>query len=99
VIETDPSTAWLDFGIQTEILKSIAQLLGENLIIWASAFFCKSGRHGKRIPWHQDAAYWPIVPMAACSAWIAFDHSTPENGCMRIIPGSYKPGRKLSHFN
>lgn len=98
LIEIDPDAEWLEFGIQTQILDSIAQLIGGNIILWGSAFFCKKGIGGRKTPWHQDAAYWPIVPMAACTAWIAFDHATPENGCMRIIPGSHKAGRQLSHF-
>ena len=97
VIEVDPAGNWIDFGTRTRILDSICQLIGENVILWGSAFFAKKGE-GKRTPWHQDAAYWPIVPMAACSAWIAFDHATPENGCMRVVPGSHKVGRQLSHF-
>ena len=97
IIEVDPGGNWLEFGIQTQILDSIAQLIGENIILWGSAFFAKKGE-GKRSPWHQDSAYWPIEPMAACTAWIAFDHATPDNGCMRIIPGSHKVGRQLSHF-
>tara|TARA_A100001037_G_scaffold8195_1_gene8051 strand:+ start:118 stop:885 length:768 start_codon:yes stop_codon:yes gene_type:complete len=97
LIETDPTGNWLEFGIQEQILDSIVQILGGNIILWASAFFAKRGE-GKRTPWHQDAPYWPIEPMAASSAWIAFDHATPENGCMRVIPGSHKIGRNLQHF-
>jgi hypothetical protein len=77
------NAGWLDFAIQAENLDSVAQLIGEDIIVWGSAFFCKKGIGGKKTPWHQDAAYWPIVPMAASTVWIAFDHSTPDNGCMR----------------
>ena len=63
LIEID--AGWLDFAIRTEILDSVAQLIGEDNIVWGSAFFCKKGSGGKKTPWHQDAAYWPIVPMAA----------------------------------
>ena len=97
LLEIDPDAGWLDFAIQTEILESIVQLLGENIIVKGSAFFCKKGIAGRKTPWHQDAYYWPIVPMAASTAWIAFDHSTPENGCMRIIPGSHKERRVFPH--
>ena len=95
LIEID--AGWLDFAIQAEILESVAQLIGEDIIVWGSAFFCKKGVGGKKTPWHQDAAYWPIVPMAASTVWIAFDHSTPDNGCMRVIPGSHKERRLFSH--
>ncbi len=97
MIELDPKGNWIEFGVQPQILDSIEQLIGTDIILWGSAFFTKKGV-GKRTPWHQDSAYWPIVPMAACSAWIAFDHATRDNGCMRIIPGSHKEGRQFPHF-
>ena len=56
MIETDPAGNWLEFGIQEQILDSIVQILGENIILLASAFFAKRGE-GKRTPWHQDAPY------------------------------------------
>ena len=42
------------------------------------------------VPWHQDGQYWPIRPLATCTAWIALDPSTVENGCLRVIPGSHR---------
>ena len=95
VIEIDQS--WLDFAVQPDILDAVDQLIGENIIVWGSAIFCKRGSGGNATPWHQDAPYWPIRPMAACSVWIAVDHSTPENGCLRIIPGSHKERRMYVH--
>jgi phytanoyl-CoA hydroxylase len=40
--------------------------------------------------WHQDAAFWPLDPMNVVTLWLAVDHSTPENGCVRVIPGSHR---------
>ncbi|WP_367575672.1 phytanoyl-CoA dioxygenase family protein [Pelagibius sp.] len=42
------------------------------------------------MPWHQDGHYWPIRPLATCTAWLALDDSTVENGCLRVIPGSHQ---------
>lgn len=50
------------------------------------------------MPWHQDGEYWPIRPLATCSAWIALDDSTPENGCLRVIPGSHRERRVRKHL-
>jgi ectoine hydroxylase-related dioxygenase (phytanoyl-CoA dioxygenase family) len=63
-----------------------------------SQVFCKPPVTGKAIPWHQDGQYWPIRPIATCSVWIALDDATPENGCMRYIPGSHK-ARKLEQHH
>ena len=39
-------------------------------------------------PWHQDQAYWGGV--TKFSGWIAMEDATPENGCLRVIPGSHR---------
>ncbi len=38
--------------------------------------------------WHQDGSYWPLEPMEVVTLWLAIDASLPENGCMRVIPGT-----------
>ncbi len=39
-------------------------------------------------PWHQDWFYWK--GSHKLSVWIALDDATPENGCLRLIPGSHR---------
>ena len=39
-------------------------------------------------PWHQDWFYWSGAHKL--SVWIALDDATPENGCLRLIPGSHR---------
>ena len=95
LVEIDRS--WIEFGKIPEILDSVEQLLGENLIVWAIECFRKKGERSKAVPWHQDGCYWPIRPLESCTVWIALDHVTPENGCMRIIPGSHKGRQLLTH--
>ena len=70
------------------IINRIKRILGEDLLIWRSNFFIKKPG-GVEIPWHQDSPYWPLVPNIVCTAWIAIDHSTKENGCVQVIPGSH----------
>ena len=65
--------------------------------VQAVANLCKPGGDGMEVPWHQDGQYWPIRPLATCTAWIALDDSTPENGCLKIIPGSHKSRRLFAH--
>ncbi|HEX8833610.1 MAG TPA: phytanoyl-CoA dioxygenase family protein, partial [Abditibacteriaceae bacterium] len=46
-------------------------------------------------PWHEDSAYWNgrISTMnGICTVWLALDEVTPENGCMKVIPGSHSNG-------
>lgn len=69
----------------------IAQLfVGPNIASYSTHHFVKMPFAGKRVEWHQDAAFWPLEPMEVVTLWLAIDHSTPENGCLRIIPGSHK---------
>lgn len=95
IIERDPS--WLRYGVMPEILDAVAQLIGEDIIIWGSALFCKAGKGGKATPWHQDGHYWPIHPLATVTAWIAIDDVNVENSCLRVIPGSHRDRVSYAH--
>lgn len=88
---------WLDFAAYPEILDMVEQLIGPDFLLWGTTVFGKPAFSGKEVPWHQDGEYWPIRPLATCSAWIALDDTTPENGCLRVIPGSHKDKRVRSH--
>jgi ectoine hydroxylase-related dioxygenase (phytanoyl-CoA dioxygenase family) len=41
---------------------------------------------------HQDQPYWPMDEINTLTAWIPFDGSTRENGCMGYVPGSHRVG-------
>jgi ectoine hydroxylase-related dioxygenase (phytanoyl-CoA dioxygenase family) len=47
--------------------------------------------------WHQDGHYWPLEPMEVITIWLAVDDSTPENGCMRVIPRSHREQKLYKH--
>ena len=55
LVELDRS--WIEFGKIPEILDSVEQLLGKNLIVWAMESFRKIGGHSKAVPWRQDGCY------------------------------------------
>ena len=89
--------AWLDYARHPGILNLVSQIIGPDIVLWGSQVFCKPPVTGKEIPWHQDGQYWPIRPIATCSVWMALDDATPENGCMRFIPGSHAGGSIYKH--
>ena len=74
------------------ILAPVSDLLGPNVIAWGSHFFCKLPKDGKRVPWHQDALYWPITPTKTVTVWLAIDDASPDNANMRFIPRSQLHG-------
>ncbi len=83
---------FFEFVTDPELLDVVEQLIGPDIILWASAMFCKPATTGLEVPWHQDGQYWPIRPRATVTVWIALDEVTVENGCMRVIPGSHRAG-------
>jgi ectoine hydroxylase-related dioxygenase (phytanoyl-CoA dioxygenase family) len=76
------------------VLDLVEPLLGPNLALWSSHFICKPKGDGKRVPWHEDSAYWRgrLDPMEVVTVWLAIDSSRPENGCMYVIPGTQHHG-------
>ncbi len=41
---------------------------------------------------HQDQPYWPMDEPDTLTAWVPFDGSTHETGCMGYVPGSHRVG-------
>ncbi len=83
---------FFEFTTHPGLLALVAQLIGPDVILWASAMFCKPATTGLEVPWHQDGQYWPIRPRATVTVWIALDDVNIDNGCMRVIPGSHRLG-------
>ncbi|MET9020728.1 phytanoyl-CoA dioxygenase family protein [Actinopolymorpha sp. NPDC004070] len=72
-------------------LVDIAQMfIGPDVALFASHYICKPPFAGQPVLWHQDGAFWPLEPMKVVTLWLAVDPSTPENGCVRLVPGSHK---------
>jgi len=88
-----------------ELTHKIASLLGKDLICWRSQFFEKTPASIGTF-WHQTGTFresskqaklQPSIGtdlgMVQISAWIALTDSTIDNGCLRMLPGSFKDGR------
>lgn len=92
----DIAREFFDFVSTPALLDLVEQVIGPDIVLWASAVFCKPASTGLEVPWHQDGQYWPIRPRATVTVWIALDDVTIDNGCMRVIPGSHRMG-EFSH--
>jgi hypothetical protein len=92
------SRAFFDLATDPELVELVADAIGEDIILWGCQVFCKPGGDGLETPWHQDGQYWPIRPLATCTAWVALDPSTRANGCLRVIPGSHREKKLYSHM-
>ncbi len=89
---TDP--ALFEWLFADEVLDLVEPILGSNIALWSSHFICKPKGDGKRVPWHEDSAYWKgrLEPMNVCTVWLAIDPSTRANGGMVVIPKTHHNG-------
>lgn len=85
------ATIW-DLATTPGILDIVEDLLGPNIICWATHYFCKLPGDPKGVSWHQDCSYWPLTPSKTVTVWLAIDDVDRENGCMRVIPRSHLSG-------
>ncbi len=93
------SRAFLDLARDPEIVDMVAQLIGDDVILWGCHVFSKPGGDGYETPWHQDGHYWPIRPLATCTVWLALDRSDRDNGCLQVIPGSHRDKALKDHLH
>jgi ectoine hydroxylase-related dioxygenase (phytanoyl-CoA dioxygenase family) len=83
---------WLRLVADPRLLDLAARFVGDDLALFASHYISKPPVSGRPVLWHQDAGYWPLEPMEVVTLWLAVDASTPENGCLRVVPGSHRAG-------
>jgi hypothetical protein len=81
-----------DLAASPSVLDCVESLIGPNILLLATHFFCKYGEGAKYVAWHQDATYWGLEPPNALTVWYAVDGSDRENGCMRVLPGTHRGG-------
>jgi phytanoyl-CoA hydroxylase len=80
---------WVRLVSDPSLLKIAEQFIGPNIALFASHYISKPPKDGEAVLWHQDGSYWPLDPMKVVTLWLAVDNSTPENGCMQVIPGTH----------
>lgn len=81
---------WVRLVSDDRLLDIAETFVGADIALFASHYISKPPYSGQPVLWHQDGAYWPLEPMNVVTLWLAVDESTPENGCMRVIPGSHR---------
>ena len=86
LIPNDPF--WVRLISDDRLLDVAQEFIGPDIALFASHYLSKPAGNGLPVLWHQDGAYWPLDPMEVVTLWLAVDDSTPENGCMRVVPGT-----------
>ncbi len=82
------------------VIKSVVEtLLGEQVQLFQDMALVKPPFIGSEKPWHQDNAYFEVIPLTATiGVWIALDEATVENGCMHLLPGRSNL-RPMEHYH
>jgi ectoine hydroxylase-related dioxygenase (phytanoyl-CoA dioxygenase family) len=81
--------AW-DLVTHPAVLDAVESILGPDLLIRATMVLTKPAGDPGVVTWHQDGTTSGIHRTPNTTAWIALWDSTPENGCMRVVPGSHR---------
>jgi phytanoyl-CoA hydroxylase len=79
---------WVRLISDPRLLDIAEQFIGPNIALFASHYIAKPPFDGQPVLWHQDGAFWPLEPMEVITLWLAADDTSPENGCMQVIPGT-----------
>ena len=83
---TDPF--WMRLVSDPRLVDIAAAIVGPDVALFAADYIAKPPGTGQKVAWHQDASYWPLEPMWVVTLWVAYTQSTPQNGCVRVIPGT-----------
>lgn len=71
------------------IVDAAEDLVGPDILAYATVLFIKEPKDPGFVSWHQDARYMGLEPHVGITAWIALSHSNEQSGCMQMIPGSH----------
>jgi phytanoyl-CoA dioxygenase PhyH len=83
----------LEFTLAGEVLDLVEPLVGPDIVFGSTQLFAKAVKVGKATPWHTDNSYLRMVLDdldTVVNVWVSVDGSAPDNGCVRVIPGSHR---------
>lgn len=85
---------FVDWACSAELLEPVRRLLGGHDVRVVRAhhncIMTKQPEFSSMTGWHQDTRYWAFERPALINAWTALDFEGPDNGGMRVIPGSHR---------
>jgi len=81
---------WHNAHCSQPVLEIARYFLGDDILLKYDSCFLKPARSGSATPWHQDNGLWRDGDTEPFNFWMALDPATIENGCLQMIPGSFK---------
>jgi hypothetical protein len=86
------SAAWCRATLHPRLVEAMADLLGPHVELHHTTLHCKPPETGMPFPMHQDSPFYQHEGTGYVDAIVHVDAATPENGCLRFLPGSHKQG-------
>jgi ectoine hydroxylase-related dioxygenase (phytanoyl-CoA dioxygenase family) len=83
---------YFEIARHPRVLDAVEDLIGSNIQLHNSNMHLKLPEHGGEVDWHQDFPYLPHTNFDLLNTMIMLDDSTPENGCLNVVPGSHRWG-------
>ena len=85
---------WMaDLVRHPRILDAVEDLVGPDILVFHLTCWVKEPGDGGFVSWHQDGTYFHLEPAEHVTAWIGLSDSTPETGCVHVLPGSHRLGQ------
>lgn len=81
-----------DIATDPRLLDYVEDVVGPNIVCWATAVLSKPAGSQKYVPWHQDASFWGLNPARTVTVWLAIDDADEQNSAMLWIPGTHDKG-------
>jgi hypothetical protein len=86
---------WMDDLVRhPKVLDAVESVIGPNILIYHLTSWLKEPNEPSHVSWHQDGTYFGLDPAEQVTAWIALTDSTPEMGCIKLLPGTHVIGQK-----
>ncbi len=84
-----------ELGRHRKVLDVIEDCIGPNILMTNAVFRNKDPGSAVDYGWHQDSARIQVEPPFVI-LYVALSPATPENGCLRVIPGTHGTVRPFS---
>lgn len=87
---------------EPSILTALGELLGGAVKQAGAHHNCvmtKQPQFSSDTGWHQDMRYWAFEMPELVSVWLALGREYPENGGLKVIPGTHRMGFSPERFD
>ena len=84
----------LELATHPRVLETVTALIGPNVLLWNATYIVKDPDSTAHVSWHQDLTYWGLDGDDQVSMWLALSLADETSGCMRMVPGSHRAGRR-----